>query len=107
MTIYPMGTKNDDETRNIINNNFGFLRANSDELLKEINDVKKYIDNKGEEILSEAVVKEWLSKNEFKPKEAVATFNDLPRDAEPKELRGVIDENAVYVYDGSKWVKLS
>jgi len=107
MTIYPIGTKNDDETRNIINNNFGFLRENSNELLRQVDDVKKYIDNKGEEILSEAVVKEWLSENEFKPKDAVATFNDLPKDAELKELRGVIDENTVYVYDGTKWVKQS
>lgn len=107
MTIYPIGTKNDDETRNIINNNFGFLRENSNELSKEINDVKKYIDNKGEEILSEAVVNKWLAENEFKPKDAVATLSDLPKDAELKELRGVTDENAVYVFDGTKWVKQS
>lgn len=107
MTIYPIGTKNDDETRNIINNNFGFLGENSNELSRKINDVKKYIANKGEEILSEAVVKEWLVENNFKPKDAVATFNDLPQDAELKELRGVIDENAVYIYDGKQWVKQS
>ena len=50
---------------------------------------------------------DWLNQNEFKPKEAVATFNDLPKVAELKEIRGVIDENAIYVYDGKKWIKQS
>lgn len=53
------------------------------------------------------IIDTWLQDNEFKPKEAVATFADLPQNAELKELRGVLDENAVYVFDGAQWLKQS
>ncbi|ARQ07281.1 Pectate lyase superfamily protein [Macrococcoides canis] len=49
----------------------------------------------------------WLQQNDFKPKEAVTTFAELPIPAELKEIRGVIDENAVYWFDGTNWVKQS
>lgn len=69
------------------------------------------IEDRGIELLSSEGIQEalnkWLSENEFKPKEAVATFSDLPQDAELKELRGVIDENAIYVFDGTIWIKQS
>ena len=55
----------------------------------------------------EKAISEWLANNDFKPKEAVDTFSDLPADAELKELRGVIDENSIYVFDGTQWVKQS
>lgn len=76
-------------------------------LNSNVSNVQKIIEDRGKEIISSEVVQNWLNNNEFKPKEAVATFNDLPKDAELKELRGVTDENAVYVYDGAKWIKQS
>lgn len=67
------------------------------------------IEDKGIELLSSEGIKEvinqWLANNEFKPKDPVESFNDLPVPAELKEIRGVLDENAVYVFDGAKWVK--
>ncbi|WP_414052880.1 right-handed parallel beta-helix repeat-containing protein [Macrococcus animalis] len=62
-----------------------------------------------ESVMSDEVIKatidEWLTLNQFKPKEAVATKADLPIPAEKNELRGVLDENSVYVFDGVRWVK--
>ncbi|UBH21560.1 glycoside hydrolase family 55 protein [Macrococcus armenti] len=69
--------------------------------------IRNMIASKGVEILSSVAFEEWLQNNEFKPKDAVATFSDLPQDAELKELRGVLDENSVYVFDGTQWVKQS
>lgn len=69
------------------------------------------IEDRGVELLSSEGIQEalnkWLSENEFKPKEPVSTFNELPLTAELKEIRGVLDENAVYVFDGTQWVKYS
>lgn len=87
-----------------VNSNFAYLFG-------EMSNLWGFVNGKGDEILSSEAIQEmisrWIDKNDFKPKEAVATFNDLPKDAELKELRGVTDENAVYVYDGAKWVKQS
>lgn len=87
-----------------VNSNFAYLFG-------EMSNLWGFVNGKGDEILSSEAIQEmisqWVDKNDFKPKEAVATFNDLPKDAELKELRGVTDENAVYVYDGAKWIKQS
>lgn len=69
--------------------------------------LRKIIASEGIEILSSTAFEEWLSQNEFKPKSDVATFDDLPRDPELKEVRAVVDENTVYTYNGTEWVKLS
>lgn len=87
-----------------VNSNFAYL-------FSEMSNLWGFVNGKGDEILSSEAIQEmisqWVDKNDFKPKEAVATFSDLPKDAELKELRGVTDENAVYVYDGAKWIKQS
>lgn len=95
--IYPMLNE---KTAVDIDENFQKLNNN-------VSNVQKIIEDRGEEIISSEVVQNWLDKNEFKPKDAVATFNDLPQDAELKELRGVIEENAIYSYNGTEWVKLN
>ena len=46
-------------------------------------------------------------KNEFEPKESVNTKSALPLEAVKNEIRGVIDENSVYIFNGKEWVKLS
>ena len=84
-----IGNQHSDETRNIIN------------LMVQV------INNRGLEILSDSAFLNWLDKNNFKPKDAVDTFNDLPSNPEVNELRGVLDENAIYLYNGSKWVHQS
>lgn len=72
--------------------------------------IEGVINSVGVEILSsegiQNAINKWLSDNEFKPKDAVATFSDLPKEAELKEIRGVLDENGVYIYGGEKWIKL-
>ncbi|PKE47229.1 hypothetical protein CW677_08615 [Macrococcoides caseolyticum] len=92
------------ENVNGVNSNFAYLFG-------EMSNLWGFVNGKGDEILSSEAIQEmisrWIDKNDFKPKEAVATFNDLPKEAELKEIRGVTDENAVYVYDGEKWIKQS
>ena len=92
----------DESELKIINN------LSREEALAEIDQsVKQFISENTEEYIDKVATSKWLYENNFKPKEAVTTFNDLPKNAELKELRGVLDENAVYVYDGLKWVKQS
>lgn len=91
MNIPNIGTEVGMDTRNIINAIIDYINGKSTEMIKS-------------EAIRQAV-NEWVKQNEFKPKEAVATFNDLPIVAELKEIRGVLDENAVYVFDGTKWIK--
>lgn len=92
---------------NQLNDDTNKHKNNLASLNNNVSNVQKIIEDRGKEIISSEVVQNWLKENEFKPKDAVATFNDLPKEAELKELRGVTDENAVYVFDGTKWVKQS
>lgn len=92
----------DESELKVINN------LSRDEALAEIDQsVKQFITDNSPEFIDKEATAKWLDENNFKPKDAVATFKDLPQDAELKELRGVIDENAVYVYDGKQWIKQS
>ena len=78
--------------------------AHGSETRNIINEIIKAINDRGLEILSESAFLNWLNENDFKPKEAVETLANLPSNPELKELRGVLDENAVYIYNGTKWV---
>lgn len=99
--IFVSYTHDESELR-VINN------LSREEALAEIDQsVKEFISENTEEYIDKVATSKWLYENNFKPKDAVTTFNDLPKDAELKELRGVTDENAVYVYDGTKWIKQS
>lgn len=92
MNIPNIGTEVGMDTRNIINAIIDYINGKSTEMIKS-------------EAVQQAISK-WLANNEFKPKDAVATFSDLPKEAELKEIRGVLDENGVYIYGGEKWIKL-
>lgn len=99
--IFVSYTHDESELR-VINN------LSREEALAEIDQsVKEFISENTEEYIDKVATSKWLYENNFKPKDAVATFNDLPKDPELKELRGVIDENAIYIYDGSEWIKQS
>lgn len=92
----------DESELKVINN------LSRDEALAEIDQsVKSFITNNTEDFIDKVATAKWLNENNFKPKDAVATFNDLPNTAELKEIRGVLEENAVYVFDGTNWVKQS
>lgn len=92
----------DESELKVINN------LSRDEALAEIDQsVKRFISENTEEYIDKVATSKWLANNEFKPKAAVETFSELPKSAELKELRGVTNENSVYVYDGAKWIKQS
>lgn len=74
------------ETRNIIN-----------EIIKAIND-------RGLEILSESSFLTWLDENGIKHREEVATFDDLPSSDSLNTVRGVADENKIYIKKENGWV---
>lgn len=90
---------------------FNGVNYNWDVIEQFLLGISGVIEDRGVELLSsegvQQAIQKWLQDNEFKPKKAVATFTDLPVPAELKEIRGVLDENAVYVFDGSNWVKQS
>lgn len=99
--IFVSYTHDESELR-VINN------LSREEALAEIDQsVKEFISENTEEYIDKVATSKWLYENNFKPKEAVTTFDNLPKDAELKELRGVTDENAVYVFDGKEWIKQS
>ena len=79
-------SKHDSETRNIIN-----------EIIKAIND-------RGLEILSESSFLIWLEKNGIKHRAEVATFSDLPASDSLNTVRGVADENKIYIKKENGWV---
>lgn len=66
-----------------------------------------FITSNGETLFDSESFNRWLESNSFKPKDAVETYSKLPSNPELKEIRGVIDENSVYVFDGKSWVKQS
>lgn len=65
------------------------------------------ITSKGSSFFEQEIFEKWLNENNFKVNEPVETFNDLPKQASLKEIRGVLEENSVYIYDGEKWIKQS
>lgn len=85
---------------NVINN------LSRDEALAEINQsVKEFISKNTSEYVDKVATSEWLKDNKFKPKEAVASFSELPKNAELKEIRLVQDANKQYIFDGVKWIQ--
>ncbi|TDM32738.1 hypothetical protein ETI03_03290 [Macrococcoides canis] len=97
--IFVSYTHDESELR-VINN------LSREEALAEIDQsVKRFISENTSEFIDKVATSEWLKENNFTPKDPVQTYNDLPMDAQLKELRGVITENSVYVFDGVKWIK--
>ncbi|KAA1039111.1 hypothetical protein ERX35_007805 [Macrococcus equipercicus] len=78
-----------------------------DQALAELDQsVKTFISANTQEYVDKEATAQWLTQNEFKLKEPKQTFGELPTPAELKEVRGVIAENKVYVFDGKKWIVL-
>lgn len=69
--------------------------------------IEGFIKTNGESLFDSETFLNWLNDNNFKPKDPVETFEDLPGNPDNKELRGVLDENAIYIYNGDEWVKYS
>lgn len=60
---------------------------------------------KGESLFNSESFNAWLEQNKFKNKDAVDKITDLPTNAEVNEIRGVLSESAVYIYNGDEWIK--
>lgn len=80
-------------------------RENLNNLNNLVDFVQNFVESKGEALFDAETFATWLSENKIEIKEAVATQSSLPTDPNTFEIRAVTDENAVYIYTGSKWVK--
>lgn len=69
-----------------------------------INEIIKAINDRGLEILSESSFLIWLEKNGIKHREEVATFSDLPSNDALNTVRGVSDDNKIYIKKENGWV---
>ena len=78
--------------------------AHGSETRNIINEIIKAINDRGIEILSESGFLTWLEKNGIKHREEVATFNDLPANDSLNTVRGVEDENKIYIKKENGWV---
>ena len=65
--------------------------------------IENFISSNGESLFEDESFKHWLNKNKITPKESVQSFYDLPSNATKGDLRAVVNENKVYMYDGYKW----
>lgn len=90
----------DESELKIINN------LSRDEALAEIGQsVKQFISENTPDFIDKEATAEWLKNNKFKPKEAVESFSELPKNAELKEIRLVQDANKQYIFDGEQWIE--
>lgn len=80
-------------------------RENLNNLNDLVDFVQNFVESKGEALFDAETFATWLSENKIEIKEAVATRTSLPSDPQTYEIRSVTDENAVYIYTGSEWVK--
>ena len=78
--------------------------AHGSETRNIINEIIKAINDRGLEILSESGFLTWLEKNGIKHREEVATFDDLPSGDSLNTVRGVLDDNKIYIKKENGWV---
>lgn len=69
-----------------------------------LNEVIKTINDRGLEILSESGFLTWLDENGIKHREEVSTFADLPSSDSLNTVRGVFDDNKIYIKKENGWV---
>ena len=66
--------------------------------------LEKVINDRGLEILSESGFLEWLEENEIKVREEVQSISDLPPNDATNTVRGVLDDNKLYIKKEGGWV---
>lgn len=81
-----------------VNNNL------DDEDMNTVNKAIKVINNRGVEILSDAAFLDWLDENGIKHREEVQSFSDLPANDSLNTVRGVADDNKIYIKKENGWV---
>ena len=78
--------------------------AHGSETRNIINEIIKAINDRGLEILSESGFLTWLEKNGIKHREEVATYSDLPASESLNTVRGVVEDNKIYIKKENGWV---
>ena len=78
--------------------------AHGSETRNIINEIINAINDRGLEILSESGFLTWLEKNGIKHREEVATFADLPASDSLNTVRGVAEDNKIYIKKENGWV---
>ena len=78
--------------------------AHGSETRNIINEIIKAVNDRGIEILSESGFLTWLEKNGIKHREEVATSADLPANDSLNTVRGVTDDNKIYIKKENGWV---
>ena len=78
--------------------------AHGSETRNIINKIIKAINDRGLEILSESGFLTWLDENGIKHREEVQSFNDLPSNDSLNTVRGVVDDNKIYIKKESGWL---
>lgn len=77
-----------------------------DDFINTFKMVIDFLNSKGESLLDDIIVNQWIDHNGFTSREAVTNKADLPSNADRGDLRGVTSENIIYMYNGDEWVKL-
>lgn len=78
--------------------------AHGSETRNIINEIIKAINDRGLEILSESSFLTWLDENGIKHREEVATFADLPSSDSLNTVRGVFEDNKIYIKKENGWI---
>ena len=78
--------------------------AHGSETRNIINEVINAINDRGLEILSESSFLTWLDKNNLNIQSEVQSVSDLPADDALNTIRGVLDDNKLYIKRDFGWV---
>ena len=78
--------------------------AHGSETRNIINEIIKAINDRGLEILSESGFLTWLDENGIKHRSEVATFSDLPSNDSLNTVRGVEEDNKIYIKKENGWI---
>lgn len=92
-----------------LQDNWNKLEAKDKEIILKIKQAVDFIKGNANEAIStdeiQKLLKDWLAENKFVVKESVLNIEDLPADAQERELRGVDVEQAAYIFEDGKWIK--
>ena len=86
--------------------NIPYPEQYDDELMNIFKRIIDILNSKGEALIEDSVIQQWMADNTFEPKGAVDTIAELPIDAQKRDVIGVKENNTIYVYDGTEWIVL-
>ena len=86
--------------------NIPYPNQYDDELMNIFKRIIDILNSKGEALIEDSVIQQWMADNTFEPKGAIDTIAELPIDAQKRDVIGVKENNTIYVYDGTEWIVL-